>query len=590
MDIFSVISLFGGLALFLYGMHVLSNSLEKLAGGKIEGILRKLTSNPLKGLTLGAVITAIIQSSSAVTVMLVGLVNSGIMGLSQAISITMGSNVGTTITAWLLSLTGIESNSFFLRLMKPESFSPIVAFVGILLIMTSKKQSRRDIGSICVGFAVLMYGMDFMSSAVEPLADMPQFASILTAFSNPVLGVLAGAIFTAIIQSSSASVGVLQALSMTGSITYSSAIPIIMGQNIGTCVTAMISSVGAGRNARRVAVVHLLFNCIGTVILLSLWAITGAFVEFTFENSPVTPFSIAVIHSVFNVVSTLILFPFSKLLEKCACIIIKDKEESVQDDKEKSAFLDDRLLTVPSIAVGNALSASRTMGALAENSVLDAIRLLDRFDDEKAKEIVELEGVLDNYEDRLGTYLVKLSKCQLSDSDAKNVSLLLHVITDLERIGDHAENLVDVSREMYEKKISFSHEARNELKTLTEAVTQILSNTTRAFQTGDLALAKTIEPLEQVIDALINEIRTRHISRLQKGSCTIELGFVLTDLLTNCERISDHCSNIAVAMIEAAHGTFDTHEYLHSVKTEPDSDFMAQCAQWKSKFEIKYDI
>lgn len=590
MDIFSVISLIGGLALFLYGMNVLSSSLEKLAGGKIEGILRRLTSNPFKGLVLGAVITAVIQSSSAVTVMLVGLVNSGIMKLAQAISITMGSNVGTTVTAWLLSLTGIESDSVWLRLIKPENFSPIVAFVGILLIMVSKKQSRKDAGSICLGFAVLMYGMNFMSDAVEPLADLPEFASILTAFSNPILGVIAGALFTAVIQSSSASVGVLQALSMTGSMTYATAIPIIMGQNIGTCITAIISSIGASRNARRVAVVHLLFNCIGTVALLALWIIAGAAFDLTFASKAVDPFSIAVVHSIFNVATTVLLFPFSKVLERAAHVIIKDKEEKKEDDKEKSAFLDDRLLTVPSIAVGNALSTAKTMSALAENSVLDAIGLLNSFDSAKAEEITELEGVLDNYEDKLGTYLVKLSKRQLSDADNKTVSMLLHIITDLERIGDHAENLVDVSREMHDKEISFSHEARRELSTLADAVKEILGNTVSAFTSGNLDTAKEIEPLEQVIDTLITEIRTRHITRLQKGSCTIELGFVLTDLLTNCERISDHCSNIAVAMIEAAHGTFDTHEYLHQVKTEPDMGFKEQCAKWHKRFEIKYDI
>lgn len=588
MDIFSVFKLLGGLAFFLYGMNVLSNSLEKLAGGKIEGILRKLTSNPFKGLVLGAAITVAIQSSSAVTVMLVGLVNSGIMELSQAITITMGSNIGTTVTAWLLSLAGIESDSFFVLLMKPINFSPLVAFIGILMIMMSKKQSKKDIGTMFIGFAVLMYGMNFMSSAVEPLADMPQFASILTAFSNPILGVLAGAIFTAIIQASAASVGVLQALSMTGSITYSAAIPIIMGQNIGTCITAMISSIGAGRNARRVAVVHLLFNCIGTFILLTLWTIVNAFVDFSFADKAASPFSIAVIHSIFNVVSTIILFPFARLLEKASRIIVKDKAEEVKEDKP--SFLDDRLLAVPSIAVGNAMSTTKTMAALAENSVLDALRLLERFNSEKAEEIVTIEGVLDNYEDNLGTYLVKLSKCQLSDNDERDVSMLLHVITDLERIGDHAENLVDVSREMHDKDISFSHEARRELATLSEAIEEILKNTISAFVSGDLTTAKSIEPLEQVIDTLITEIRTRHISRLQKGSCTIELGFVLTDLLTNCERISDHCSNIAVAMIEAAHGTFDTHEYLHLVKTEPDSNFKEQCANWHKRFTIKYDV
>ncbi|MBE6700299.1 MAG: Na/Pi cotransporter family protein [Ruminococcaceae bacterium] len=580
MDIFSIIGLLGGLALFLFGMNVLSDGLEKVAGGKIERILEKLTSNPLKSLVLGMGITAIIQSSSAMTVMLVGLVNSGVMKLGQSIYIIMGSNIGTTVTAWLLSLTGIESDSLFMRLLKPESFSPVVAFIGILMIMISKKQVKKDVGSIFVGFAVLMYGMDFMSTAVEPLATNSQFTSILTLFSNPVLGVLVGAIFTAIIQSSSASVGVLQALSMTGGITFASAIPIIMGQNIGTCVTAFLSSIGANKNARRVAIVHVLFNCIGTLVFLAIWSLVVAFVNIPFVNSPIDPFSIAVIHSIFNVCTTALLFPFAKLLEKASCKIIKE-------GKSQSELLDERLLTLPSVAAGKALETTKDMAEIAKASVFASLELLNKYDEKKASEITESEGVLDSYEDKLGTYLVKLSKCQLSDADSKNVSMLLHVITDLERIGDHADNLVGVSREMFDKQISFSHEARGELTTVAQAVSEILNITVRAFVEQDINLAKTVEPLEQVIDTIVTEIRTRHITRLQKGSCTIELGFVLTDLLTNCERISDHCSNIAVAMIEAAHGTFDTHEYLHEVKTQPDGNFATLCAAWHDKFQLK---
>ena len=587
MDIFSVFSLLGGLALFLYGMHVLSEGLEKVAGGKIEGVLEKLTSNRLKGLLLGMFITAAIQSSSAVTVMLVGLVNSGIMHLTQAISILMGSNIGTTLTAWLLSLTGIESDNIFLRLLKPSSFSPLLAFIGILMIMMAKNQKKRDLGAIFIGFAVLMYGMDFMSAAVEPLAEMEGFSSILTAFTNPILGVIAGAIFTAIIQSSSASVGILQALSMTGQISFSTAIPIIMGQNIGTCITAVISSIGANKNARRVSIVHILFNCAGTLILLPIWCIVNMIVDISFADSAVSPFDIAVIHSIFNLTTTLLLFPFAKLLEKGAHLIIKDNKPG---EKVKVSFLDDRLLTVPSIAVAKSTEAAKTMATLAKRSVTDALLLLEKHDEAKASDIVATEGILDTFEDKIGTYLVKISKCQLTEKDSGDVSMLLHVITDFERIGDHAENLVDVSKEMQDKGISFSHEARRELAVLADAISKILDNTVTAFNTNDLALARSVEPLEQAIDALITEIRTRHISRLQKGSCTIELGFVLTDLLTNCERISDHCSNIAVAMIEGAHGTFDTHEYLHAVKTKPDSDFAEQCEEWHKKFEIKYDI
>lgn len=589
MDFFSIISLFGGLALFLYGMHVLSEGLEKIAGGKIEDILNKLTSNRFKGLLLGLVITAIIQSSSAVTVMLVGFVNSGIMNLLQAITITMGSNIGTTVTAWLLSLTGIgEGASFVLKLFKPDTLCPIVAFVGILMIMISKKQKRRDVGTIFVGFAVLLYGMEFMSSAVEPLADMPEFTSILTAFSNPILGVIVGALFTAIIQSSSASVGVLQALSMTGQITYATAIPIIMGQNIGTCITALISSIGTNKNARRVAVVHVVIKLIGTIVLLPVCLVIFTTTNKTLLTETVSPLSIAIIHTIFNVVNTTILFPFTKGLEKIGHILIKD--DKADETSKTELLLDDRLLTVPSIAVGKSLDAARDMAAIAETSVLDALTLIEKYDEKKAKTIVETEGILDGYEDKLGSYLVKVSKCQLSDSDVKDVSMLLHVITDLERIGDHAENLVDVSNEMFTKQITFSHEARHELSTLAAAVAEILQNTVKAFSEEDLALARSVEPLEQAIDTLITEIRTRHISRLQKGSCTIELGFILTDLLTNCERISDHCSNIAVAMIEAAHGTFDTHEYLHTLKSQANTDFNEQYAEWHKKFEIKYDI
>ncbi len=588
MDIFSmIVSILGGLALFLYGMNVMSSGLEKLAGGKIEGILEKLTSNRFKGLLLGVIVTALIQSSSAMTVMLVGLVNSGVMQLSQAVSVTMGSNIGTTVTSWVLSLTGIEGDSFFLTLLKPTTFSPILAFIGILMIMVSKKPKQKDTGTIFVGFAVLMYGMSFVSGAVEPLAELEGFTSILTAFSNPILGVLAGAIFTAVIQSSSASVGVLQALSMTGKITYASAIPIIMGQNIGTCITAIISSIGANKNARRVAVVHLLFNLTGTIILLAIWSIVRGYVLEEFAMATVEPFSIAIMHSIFNVATTVLLFPFAKLLEKGACMIIKDSRTA---ESKKVAFLDERLFTVPSIAVAKSMDAAKSMAGIAENSVIDALSLISKYDVSKADDVVASEKVLDTFEDKLGTYLVKLSKCQLTDNDARDVSTLLHIITDFERIGDHAENLVAVSKEMSDKNISFSHEARDELNVLASAISEILSSTVKAFKEEDLVLAQKIEPLEQVIDNLITEIRTRHISRLQKGSCTIELGFVLTDFLTNCDRISDHCSNIAVAMIEVSKGTFDTHKYIRNIKAQPNSGFKEQCEEWQKRFQIKHDI
>ncbi len=581
MDVFSFISVFGGLALFLYGMNVLSVSLEKMAGGKMELILRKMTSNRLMGLLLGAGVTAVIQSSSAVTVMLVGLVNSGIMQLSQAISVTMGSNIGTTITAWVLSLTGIDSANFWVNMAKPQNFSPIIAFIGIILIMAGKKQKHKDIGSLCLGFAVLMYGMTMMSDSVESLSEVPQFTGILTLFTNPILGVIVGMLFTAVIQSSSASVGVLQALSMTGSVTYATAIPIIMGQNIGTCVSALIASFGTTKNAKRVAVVHVLFNVIGTVICLSVWSAVNAVVDFAFVDDAVSPFAIAVIHSIFNIATTVMLFPFAKLLEKLVCRIIPDAKE-----QETKVLLDERLLTVPSFAVAKARDITSEMASLSKKAVKTAVGLLERYDDKTAQSVVEMENTLDNYEDTLGTYLVKISKKEVSEQDSKQISKLLHTISDFERIGDHASNILHTAKEMHDKKISFSKEAKEEIDTLTDAIFDILSITVKTFKNDDLSLAETVEPLEQVIDVLINEEKTRHVSRLTKGECTIELGFVLTDLLTNYERISDHCSNIAVAVIEAQKDMFDPHEYLQSVKTEQNGKFNEFYEGYLKKYSI----
>lgn len=571
MDIYSIITMIGGLALFLYGMHVLSAGLEKTAGGKMESILKKMTSNRFKGLLLGAVVTAAIQSSSAVTVMLVGLVNSGIMQLPQAISVTMGSNIGTTITAWILSLTGIDSSSMLINMLKPVNFSPIVAFIGIILIMAGKKQNHKDIGTICLGFAVLMFGMNSMSGAVEALADNPEFVNILTFFKNPVMGVLVGFVFTAIIQSSSASVGVLQALSVTGAITYGAAIPIIMGQNIGTCVSSLLASVGTSKNAKRVAAVHVLFNVLGTVVCLAAWLIADGICNFVFTDTAVEPFEIAVLHSIFNVVTTVVLFPFATLLEKLVKKIIPDAK-----DREAEVLLDERIMTVPGIAVAKAADMTAEMASVAKKAVKGAIGLLDRYDSKAFDEISSLESKLDRYEDELGTYLVKLSRKEVNDTDSNNISKLLHTISDFERIGDHANNLLDTAKEMHDKKISFSKEAKEELDNLSDAVTEILSITVKAFKNDDVALAATVEPLEEVIDKITQDVRARHIGRLKKGECTIELGFILTDVLTNYERISDHCSNIAVAVIETQKGMFDSHEYLHAVKAENDGTF-AEC-------------
>lgn len=581
MDIFSIISMVGGLALFLFGMNELSEGLEKMAGGKMETVLRKVTSKRFMGLILGVAVTAVIQSSSAVTVMLVGLVNSGIMQLSQAIGVTMGSNIGTTVTAWILSLTGIDSSNVFVNLLKPVNFSPLIAFAGVILIMVGKKQKHKDIGKICIGFAVLMYGMTIMSDAVEGLSDVPEFVNILTFFKNPIMGVLVGTVFTAIIQSSSASVGVLQALSMTGAITYGAAIPIIMGQNIGTCISALIASVGTSKNARRVSIVHILFNVIGTVVCLSVWLIADGIMDFAFADTSVEPFEIAVIHSIFNVITTIMLFPFAGLLEKLARLIIRDAKE-----EEAVVLLDDRLMTVPSFAVAKAESVTAEMASHAKKSVKSAVSLLDRYDEKTAKLVAETEEKIDRYEDELGTYLVKLSKKEVSDNDLKKISKILHTINDFERIGDHASNILGTAQEMHEKKISFSADAKEELENLNDAISEILSITVKAFKNDDIELAEIVEPLEEVIDEIIDHVKSHHIERLTKGECTIELGFILSDVLTNYERISDHCSNIAVAVIEAQREMFDAHEYLSNVKKNGEGKYYEYFEKYKKQYSI----
>lgn len=581
MDIFSIISMIGGLALFLFGMNELSEGLEKMAGGKMESVLKKVTSKRIMGLLLGCVVTAVIQSSSAVTVMLVGLVNSGIMQLSQAIGVTMGSNIGTTVTAWILSLTGIDSSNVFVNLLKPVNFSPLIAFAGVILIMVGKKPKHKDIGKICIGFAVLMYGMTMMSDAVEGLSEVPEFVNILTFFKNPVMGVLVGIVFTAIIQSSSASVGVLQALSMTGAITYGAAIPIIMGQNIGTCISALIASVGTSKNARRVSVVHVMFNVIGTVVCLAVWLVADGILDFAFTDTAVEPFEIAVIHSIFNVVTTILLFPFAGLLEKLARLIIRDAKE-----EESVILLDDRLMTVPSFAVAKAESVTGEMASLAKKSVRSAVALLDRYDENAAVLVEEMEDNIDRYEDELGTYLVKLSKKDISDNDSKKISKILHTINDFERIGDHASNILGTAKEMHEKKITFSRDAKDELDNLNDAISEILSITVKSFKNDDIELAEIVEPLEEVIDEIIDHVKSHHIERLTRGECTIELGFILSDVLTNYERISDHCSNIAVAVIEAQREKFDAHEYLNNVKKNGEGRYYEYFEKYKKQYSV----
>ena len=574
MDIFSVITLFGGLAFFLYGMHVLSSSLEKMVGGKLEHVLRSMTSNRFKALLLGMGITIAIQSSSAMTVMLVGLVNSGIMSLSQSIGVIMGSNIGTTATAWILSMSGISSDNVFVQLLKPSNFSPIVALVGIILIMFIKGDKKKDVGAVCVGFAILMFGMDLMGDSVKPLADMPQFKEIILMLNNPILALFAGTIITAIIQSSAASLGILQSLAHTGSITFNMAFPIILGQNIGTCITALLSSIGASKNAKRVTAVHILFNCIGSAIFLIAFYAVDAVVQFAFTDAPISAVAIAVVHSIFNVVTTFLLLPFCGMLEKLANLIVRDKKGTAQEEKnEHKILLDERLLRSPSFAIAECRNITSKMAELVRDTIISAVGLLNNFDEDIAAEVELNEGIVDQYEDKLGSFLVKISSKDLSHTDSNDVSQLLHTIGDFERISDHAVNLVRAAREIKEKNLQFSEKATEELRIITNAVLEILDITTDAFVDNDLRQAIEVEPLEQVIDGLKAELKKRHIRRLQEGKCTIELGFVHSDILTNYERISDHCSNIAACMIQIKEDSMDTHSYLNEVKYSGEPHF-----------------
>lgn len=585
MNIFSLFTLCGGIAFFLYGMTVMSSRLEKLAGGRLEQMLRKMTDNPFKSLLLGAGITIAIQSSSAMTVMLVGLVNSGIMQLGQTVGVIMGSNVGTTLTAWILSLSGIDSESLWLQLLKPENFAPVIALAGVIMRTASSDGRRRSAGSIMVGFALLMTGMEMMKEAVSPLADMPEFTSILTAFTNPFLGVIVGAIFTGIIQSSAASVGILQALSMTGGITYGMALPIIMGQNIGTCVTALLSSIGVNRNARRVSVIHISFNLIGTAVCLSAFYGGNLIFHYAFLEAAIDPAGVALAHSIFNIATTALLLPFSRQLERLAYLIIK--EDTQESSKEIYTFVDSRLLATPSVAIAECANRTVEMARLAEDTFLRSLTLLDKFDEKVAEKVTAKEDQLDRYEDQLGTFLVQLSSKALSESDSRNISKQLHTIGDFERIGDHAVNLLSTAREIHEKDIRFSGTAEKELTVLTAALKEILRVTTKAFAENDLLLAARVEPLEQVIDGLIADIKSNHIARLQKGNCTIEMGFVLSDLLTNCERVSDHCSNIAVAQIETAQNAYQAHEYLNALKHDGSVAFREAFESYRREFAVK---
>mgnify|MGYP000295670024 FL=1 len=590
MDIFGVLSLIGGLAIFLYGMDLLGEGLTGASGGKLEKILEKLTSNPLKAVLLGAGVTAVIQSSSATTVMVVGFVNSGIMKLSQAVGVIMGANIGTTITSWILSLTGIESSNIFISLLKPTSFSPVLAAVGIVFLMFLKKDSLKNPGKIMIGFALLMYGMDAMSSSVAPLAEVPQFASILTAFSNPVLGMLAGMLFTAIIQSSSASVGILQALCSTGILSYATALPIIMGQNIGTCVTALLSSIGATKNGKRAAIIHLYFNVIGTVTFMIVFYALNAVIHFSFLNLTAQEFGIAVIHTAFNIITTAYLLPLRKVLEKLAYATIKldDDEKRIMDSRSGNEFalLDDRFLEAPSLAVEHCKQVINKMADISRESLFISMSLIGGYDEEQALRVGELETRADKYEDALGTYIMKISTKNLKKEDSEMLNVMLHCIGDFERISDYACNLCDSARELQQKNMQFSPKAETELDILSSAVREAVDISFDAFKSNNKNEADKVEPLEELIDTLSVELKARHIRRLREGKCTIELGFAHSDILNNLERVADHCSNIAVDVIQSDQLEFDAHEYLDRIKNKDNQQFARDYKTYKEKYRL----
>lgn len=581
MSVLNIISMLGGLSLFLFGIKVMSGELEKTAGGKLEKILQKMTDKPFKALLLGAATTAAVQSSSAVTVMLVGLVNSGIMSLGQTVGVIMGANIGTTVTAWILSLAGIRGDSLILNLLKPSSFSPIIAFIGILMIMISKKSRVKDAGIILMGFAVLMFGMQIMSESMAPLAETKEFRDVLPTLNNPFLGLAVGTVATVILQSSSATVGVLQALSVSGVLTYGTTAPIIAGQNVGACVTAVISSVGTSVNAKRTAAVHVYFNLIGAAIFLSGFCVADRFFDFSFFNQTASPAGIAFIHSSFNLFFAALLFPFSKGLERLAVNTIRSK-----NDAYKRPLVDDRLLDSPSLAVAEGREYTVKMARIAGDALLDAISLLENYDRKKAEKIEENEQALDDYEDKLGTFLVKISGRSLAEEDGKIVSTLLHSIGDFERIGDHAVNIMQTAKEICDKQIAFSDEAKAEMKTAAAAVAEIISLTLESFANSDVSSARKVEPLEEVIDDILAEIKDRHIARLTRGECSVVAGFVLSDLLADYERVSDHCSNVAVAVIQISRSVFDAHEYLNDYKTSGNEAFTSAFSDYKRKYAL----
>ena len=588
MTFFDFLNMLLGLAMFLFGMNLMGDSLAAASGGRLEKILEKLTNSPFKAVAMGAAVTAVIQSSSATTVMVVGFVNSGIMKLNQAVGIIMGANIGTTITAWILSLAGIESGNFLLQMCKPSSFCPILAVMGVVITMFCKNEKKKNLANILIGFAILMTGMDTMSAAVKPLRDVPEFTGLLTKFSNPFLGLLAGILLTAIIQSSSASVGILQALCLSGTVGFSTALPIIMGQNIGTTVTALISAIGANKNAKRTALIHVYFNIIGTVVFMAGFYLIHSFVDFPFMYEMATPTDIATVHTIFNVTATIILLPFSKQLVKLATVSISEEEQIAEKTHAEKvlAILDPRFLEMPSYAVEQSRSAACSMAELAEESINLAMELLEGYDEAKAKRVVELEDEIDIFEDHIGSYLIKVSSKNLSQTDSHTASVILHSIGDFERISDHARNIKEAAQEMYEKNLEFSDNAKSELEVFKRAIHDIVKLTTLSFLEEDLKLATQVEPLEEVIDCLNDEIKQRHVKRLRQGTCTIELGFVLSDITTDLERISDHCSNIAVCLLEVHDDELDSHAYINQLKKEDNIDFASKVVLYEQRYQL----
>ena len=586
--ILNIITLLGGLALFLFGMDTMGKALERQAGGKLQTILAKMSSNVFKGFLLGLGVTAVIQSSSATTVMVVGFVNSGIMTLKQAVGVIMGSNIGTTVTAWVLSLSGLEGDSFIIKLFKPSTLAPLVGTIGIILFMFTKSEKKKGIGTILLGFLALMTGMDIMGDSMKFLENEPWFAQLMISFSNPIVGILFGAGLTAIIQSSSASVGILQGLCGTGVVTFGSAIPIILGQNIGTCVTALMGSIGANRNARRTATVHLLFNVVGVTLFVVVFYGLGLFIDWKFLSETAAAWDIAVIHTCFNVAATCVLMPLNGLLVKLAYVIVPEVKEP-----EKTELLDSRLLATPAVAVQRAHEIAAQMSADAAQAMTLAIGLTKKFDAAVMEQVVELEDRTDRYEDALGTYLVKLSGMNLSVGDNRILNTLLYTISDIERMGDHALAVAKAALEIEEKKIEFSAQAKGELAVLERAVLDVVNRTVSAYASFDLEEAIKIEPQEQVVDTLVREVKSRHVRRLRDGLCTVEYGFVLEDLLTACERAADHCSNVAVEMLQVAEGKLEAHEYLNALKAgelHESAAFSERFARYKAQYAFPEDL